>query len=1042
MTNILPFTHDFKNVRAHHAQPQTQCVQDLLKEAQNLGVEFKTTQERANQWVDVLRKSAKNAPFIEAFMQHYSLSTHEGLMLMSLAEALLRVPDTTTIDLLIQDKLDNHFASFLKSSSTLVNLSTFALNVVAKTFQTHDGTLTSKLKRALSTPRDPLVRRGVFWAMKLLSNKFVMGPSIDVALKRSKKDMDQGYTHSFDMLGEAALTEEDAEHYFKTYLKAIHEIAKHNQGLRGPGISIKLSALHPRYTVLHLHDIKERLGQRLVHLAKEAARANIALIIDAEESEHLELSLELMGDLAKNPQLKTWQGLGLAVQAYQKRATAVIDWLMNLAKENNRRIGVRLVKGAYWDTEIKLCQERGLDDYPVFTRKSFTDLSYVVCASKLLKNIDLFYPAFATHNAMTVSMIMTMAEAYNCNPETFEFQRLHGMGERLYGQFISNKLNSYTCRIYAPVGPYHDLLPYLVRRLLENGANSSFVNQVLDETHTSGHLNANPIEKVASMSSFSHKNIPNPRNLYEKTDQRFNAKGVDFSSVPSLESLFIKPDNTWAIEAIPLLGPLTKEKGTPISCKAPFDSQLFIGTYEEITANQLQDVMMCAAQHQDAWRFTPVTERVQPLQRAAEIIEERMAFFVRLLVMEAGKTYGDAVAEVREAIDFCRYYANRAVADFKDPRTLTGPTGEENKLYLRGRGVFACISPWNFPLAIFIGQVTAALAAGNVVIAKPASQTPLVAYEAVRVLLEAGIPEQVLYFTPMKGQDFSQIFAHKHLEGVVFTGSTQTAWSIQNSLTQRRRGIIPFIAETGGQNAMIVDASALLEQVVKDVMVSAFQSAGQRCSALRILFVQEDIAVKFKKMLVGAMDEWVMGDPRHLNTDMGPVIDEASQAHLSSYIQSLKSKGYWMHESQVNPTSLPGYFIKPVVCELPDISSLEDEKFGPILHMVTFKAQEFDSLYTTINDLGYGLTFGLHSRINQRIQAAAHKIRAGNIYINRNMIGAVVGVQPFGGQGLSGTGPKAGGPFYLHRFVTEQTVCINTAAAGGNTALMLLDEDI
>lgn len=1038
------FNNDFSMLQESYRSLEENAVAHLLSECTITPEHSAYSRSQADEWVLKIREESLKAPFIEAFMQHYNLSSKEGLLLMSLAEALLRIPDKETADLLIQDKLgQGDFSAYLKGSpSKLVMISTFALKVLTATYDSDEKKWAlSRFRQALSATRDPVLRRGTFWAMRILSGKFVMGNSIIAALKHVPKDMAQGYTHSFDMLGEAALTEEDALRYYHSYLQAIKALGAfqgESKDILGAGISIKLSALHPRYEVAHIEDVRHRLGGRLMSLAQAAAHAGINLTIDAEEADRLELSLELFADLSGDSRLKDWQGLGLAVQAYQKRAPAVIDWLQGLAQRHNRRICVRLVKGAYWDTEIKASQEQGLEEYPVFTRKHSTDLSYLVCAQKILENPQFFYGAFATHNAMTVALIKKMA--HDKGIHDYEFQRLYGMGEGLYNQLIGSHKENLRCRIYAPVGDYQDLLPYLVRRLLENGANSSFVNQVTDPLVSLDELNANPIDEIQNMTSIRHQAIPLPRHMY---GERLNSEGFDLSHIPHLKMLSHAVHLYGEIQATPLGGTVQEaiQETVSIKIKAPFNHDMIVGTCVLASPHQAASALKCAQAYKQTWVNTPVEIRSAFLLKAAELLEARLLHFVKILVLEGGKTYADAIAEIREAVDFCRYYAMQAQKECK-AICLPGPTGEENTLYLKGRGIFVCISPWNFPLAIFLGQIAAALVMGNVVIAKPATQTPLVAFEAIKLLYEAGIPFEALYFLPMKGQDFSQtIIQDPSIGGVVFTGSTETAWIIQQTLAAKRGPIVPFIAETGGQNAMIVDSSALIEQVVKDVVVSSFQSAGQRCSALRVLFVQEDIMPRFKEILKGAMNELHTGDPHLFSTDVGPVIDEISQKSLLDHAKKMIDLGFLLHQAHVKAEDVRrGTFVAPMVFELPDVSYLTQEHFGPLLHVLSFKNHEFDMICQTINDFGFGLTFGLHSRIDSRIQSIANSIQAGNIYINRNMIGAVVGVQPFGGMGLSGTGPKAGGPFYLHAFATEQTVCINTTAQGGNASLMASKE--
>ena len=838
----------------------------------------------------------------------------------------------------------------------------------------------------------------------------------------------RGFRHSFDMLGEGARTAADATRYRVAYETAIAALGTRAQGkslLAAPGISIKLSALHPRYEPAQHARVMRELLPVVQTLAEAACVQGIGFTIDAEEAERLELSLELFAALASAPSLAGWEGLGLAVQAYQKRALSVVQWLEQLGARCGRRIFVRLVKGAYWDSEIKRTQERGLVDYPVFTRKAATDVSYLACARELLRSPHLF-PAFATHNALTVATILEWAG----NARDFEFQRLHGMGGGLYEALLADD-PTLACRTYAPVGRHDDLLAYLVRRLLENGANSSFVQQVQAADAPIAPLLMDPVDATIAVEAAPHPHIPLPRDLYGAG--RINSAGIDLSDSTVVAPLMSALDAAWAKPwtASGLLDGVAVGEQV-VTVIDPARTDRIIGAARCVTPADTARMVVSATAAQTAWNATPVGERAACLRRAADLLEARRVEFMALAIREAGKTIPDAVGEVREAVDFLRYYAGRAEADFQ-PLALPGPTGEANRLTLAGRGVFASISPWNFPLAIFIGQVGAALVAGNAVVAKPAPQTPLIAYHATCLLHEAGIPPAVLQLA-LGGTDVGQaLVAHPAVRGAAFTGSTAAAKSIARALAASEGPIVPFIAETGGQNALIADSSALPEQVVADVLTSAFQSAGQRCSAARVLFVQEESADRMLGMLTGAMRELVVGDPASLSTDVGPVIDEAALRRLEAHVVAMGSR---VLDRGTVPTS--GWFFPPTLIALDRLDTLQGEVFGPVLHVVRWRAGQLDSVIDVINATGYGLTLGLHSRIGASVARVCERARVGNIYVNRSLIGAVVGVQPFGGEGLSGTGPKAGGPNYLKRFATERVVSIDTTAAGGNASLMTM----
>jgi RHH-type transcriptional regulator, proline utilization regulon repressor / proline dehydrogenase / delta 1-pyrroline-5-carboxylate dehydrogenase len=982
--------------------------------------------------IDAIRSHDDRLGGVEDMLREFALSTKEGLALMVLAEALLRVPDARTADQFIEDKLGQ--GDFLhhetKSSAFLVNASAWALGMSARVIvpgDTPQGTI-GRLTKRLGVPA---VRAATRQAMRLMGSHFVLGETIEAALARAHAHTALRY--SFDMLGEGARTANDAERYFNSYasaIKAIGRAAGSSPLPDRPGISVKLSALHPRFDALSRRRVMAELVPRLIDLARRAKAYDLNFTVDAEEADRLELSLDVIAAALSDASLAGWDGFGLAIQAYQKRAEAVIGYVDDLAKTLNRRMMVRLVKGAYWDTEIKRAQERGLGGYPVFTRKAMTDLNYIACAQKLLGLRPRLFPQFATHNALTVATVLEQADGAS----GFEFQRLHGMGEALYRQ-LSEDRPELACRTYAPVGSHRDLLAYLVRRLLENGANSSFVAIAADTTVPVATLLRRPAGIIGDPDHARHPNIPLPRDLYRP--QRANSHGVEFGERTALSELVSAIETeTTLVAAMPLIN------GKPTAAVArqlvsPIDQVTPLGTVIDATPESVNGAMIAAQEGFKRWSRTPAETRAKILKKAADVLEQRAAHFIALLQREGGKTLDDALSEVREAADFCRYYAAEGLKLFGEPQLMPGPTGESNGLVLRGRGVFVAISPWNFPLAIFTGQITAALMAGNAVVAKPAEQTPLIAAEAIRLLHAAGVPASALHLLPGDGAIGAALAAHPDVAGVVFTGSTEVARSINRALAAKDGPIVPLIAETGGINAMIVDATALPEQVADDVVTSSFRSAGQRCSALRLLFVQDDVADRMIEMIAGAARELVIGDPRDHATHIGPVIDAEAKQRLETHIARMKRE-VRVHFAGSAPD---GNYVAPHIFELLDAGQLTEEVFGPILHVVRYRAGEFDRVLQSIERSGYGLTLGIHSRIDDTVEAVIDRLPVGNVYVNRNMIGAVVGVQPFGGHGLSGTGPKAGGPHYLARFVTEQTVTVNTAAAGGNAALMSGGED-
>jgi len=1029
-------------ITAAWLRDETEAVLDLLDQASLPEEEREQVVDRAAALVTRVRARAKDQSVVESFMRQYDLSSEEGVLLMCVAEALLRIPDTRTADKLIRDKLgDANWRKHLgRSESLLVNASTWGLLLTGQLVNLADSTrndFTGALRRLVARIGEPTIRGAVRQAMRIMGHQFVMGRTIDEALDRSVKKENAAYRYSFDMLGEAALTAADAERYQQAYRDAIAALGKRGPFANhtdAPSISVKLSALFPRYEVAQRERARKALTEKLLELSQLAMKAGIALSVDAEEADRLELSLDIIGDVFAHPSLAGWSGLGIVVQAYAKRTPFVIDWLVEMALSHDRRWYVRLVKGAYWDAEIKKAQD--LSGYPVYTRKPNTDVSYLACARRLFAaGSHLIYPQFATHNAHTIAAVHHIAQG-----RPFEFQRLHGMGADLYAEVIGPKQFNVPCRVYAPVGSHEDLLPYLVRRLLENGANTSFVNRVVDEDMPARELVADPCETVRAFDSIPHPRIPLPANLYGEL--RKNSMGVNFANDNELTAL------AEAVNAHPgpwTAGPLVPgaaSQGAMMEVTNPADRRQRVGSY--LTADDATVARALANAHaaRDRWNNMPVANRAAMLEYAAEQLEARRAEFIALCVREAGKSLPDAIAEIREAADFLRYYATMARRLFAEPEVLPGPTGESNRLYLEGRGVFVGISPWNFPLAIFVGQVSAALAAGNPVIAKPAEQTSLIGYLATRLLHEAGVPEDVLQFVPGDGATVGAALTRDpRVAGVVFTGSTDTAWAINRALAARDAQIAVLIAETGGQNAMIADSSALPEQIVKDVIASAFQSAGQRCSAARVLYVQDDIADKVITMLRGAMAELKVGDPGLLSTDVGPVIDEDAKAILVEHAARMDREAKLIAEAPLDPeVDAHGTFFAPRAYEIPSLDTLKREVFGPVLHVLRWKASELDQVIAAINATGYGLTLGIHSRIDATIDYISRHARVGNCYVNRNQIGAVVGVQPFGGEGLSGTGPKAGGPHYLLRFAGERTLTINTTAAGGNASLLTIGE--
>ncbi|HEK1689828.1 TPA: trifunctional transcriptional regulator/proline dehydrogenase/L-glutamate gamma-semialdehyde dehydrogenase [Pseudomonas putida] len=1027
--SILPQSVLRSAITAAYRRPEQEVVPMLLEQARLSAPLAEATNKMAAGIAEKLRnqKSAGGrAGIVQGLLQEFSLSSQEGVALMCLAEALLRIPDKGTRDALIRDKISsgNWHPHLGNSPSLFVNAATWGLLLTGKLVSTHnEAGLTTSLTRIIGKSGEPMIRKGVDMAMRLMGEQFVTGETIAEALANASRFESKGFRYSYDMLGEAALTEHDAQKYLASYEQAIHSIGKasHGRGIyEGPGISIKLSALHPRYSRAQYERVMEELYPRLLSLTLLAKQYDIGLNIDAEEADRLELSLDLLERLCFEPSLAGWNGIGFVIQAYQKRCPYVIDYVIDLAKRSRHRLMIRLVKGAYWDSEIKRAQVEGLEGYPVYTRKVYTDVSYVACARKLLAVPEAIYPQFATHNAHTLSAIYHIA-GQNYYPGQYEFQCLHGMGEPLYEQVVGKvsegKLNR-PCRVYAPVGTHETLLAYLVRRLLENGANTSFVNRIADHSISIQELVADPVTSIERMATqegsigLPHPRIPLPRDLYG--NERANSAGIDMANEHRLASLscamLATAHNDW--KATPLLACAASE-GAATAVLNPADHRDVVGHVQEATVADVDNAIQCALNAAPIWQATPPAERAAILERTADLMEAEIQPLMGLLIREAGKTFANAIAEVREAVDFLRYYAVQARNDFSnDAHRPLGPV--------------VCISPWNFPLAIFTGQVAAALAAGNPVLAKPAEQTPLIAAQAVRLLLEAGIPEGVLQLLPGRGETVGAgLVGDERVKGVMFTGSTEVARLLQRNVAGRldnQGRPIPLIAETGGQNAMIVDSSALTEQVVIDVVSSAFDSAGQRCSALRVLCLQEDSADRVIEMLKGAMAESRLGNPDRLAVDIGPVIDAEAKAGIEKHIQGMREKGRPVYQVAIADAAETkrGTFVMPTLIELESFDELKREIFGPVLHVVRYNRRNLDQLIEQINNSGYGLTLGVHTRIDETIAKVVENANAGNMYVNRNIVGAVVGVQPFGGEGLSGTGPKAGGPLYLYRLLSTR----------------------
>ncbi len=1035
---MLPEMSTWDRIDALKYQDEAEAVRELLAAQPLSRDERRAVQAEAVALVEAARRPAQKQGVVESFLKEFSLGTREGLALMCLAEALLRTPDADTRDRLIAEKIGNaDWGSHLgQSDSLFVNASTWGLMLTGRLIDVDDEAkrdLGGFLRKMTARLGEPVIRQAVGAAVRMMGEQFVLGRSIEDALKRARKE---GYLCSFDMLGEGARTAADAEHYEKIYADAIEAVGSaRGEGLApedGHGVSVKLSALSPRYEAVQEARVWEELYPRIKRLALIAARHDLNFAIDAEEADRLVISLKLIDRLAREPELGSWTGLGVVVQAYQKRGRAVIAGLDALARSTGRRIMVRLVKGAYWDSEIKRAQVAGRPDYPVFTTKPATDLSYLVCAEALIAASPNLYPQFATHNAHTLAAVRLMARKRGVRIES---QRLHGMGEVLY-RAADQGDEKVTLRAYAPVGGHEELLPYLVRRLLENGANTSFVHALLDERVPAEDVVRDPIAAVEAQPG-RHPKIPVPADIYGAA--RKNPLGRDYSILDTRLAAEREAKVLDRLTAGPIVGGKLRAGKSAETLTSPVDRSWVLGTVSEATAADIDDAADRARKAQPAWDRRSGPGRALVLRAMGDALEADMDRLVTLLAHEAGKTLNDGVAEVREAVDFCRYYAHLAEKQFAGPLTLDGPVGETNQLELRGRGTFVCISPWNFPLAIFTGQIAAALAAGNAVLAKPAEQTPLVATEAVRLFHKARLPGDLLALLPGDGATVgAALVSHPHIHGVAFTGGTETAWAINRQLAARNGPILPFIAETGGLNGLFVDTTALKEQVVDDVIMSAIGSAGQRCSALRVLFVPKDSADETIATLAGALDALVVGDPADPATDVGPVIDDEARANLEAHVERLEREATIVRKLDVGEWATRGTYFGPVIAEVPRPDFLEREVFGPILHIYRYDPADLAKVAGTLAARGYGLTLGVHSRIEKFAEEVRELVPAGNVYVNRSIIGAVVGVQPFGGEGLSGTGPKAGGPHALLRFAVERALSVNITAQGGDPSLLNL----
>ena len=1034
---IFPF------ISPHYFIDESQYIEDILNELSVTIDDESRIADKATALIASVRSSDDGLHMIDLLLLQYSLDTHEGILLMCLAEALMRVPDAETADAFIRDRLSiaDWKRHLQQSDSLLVNASTWGLMLSGKVIRTDtlEATPDSMINRLVNKMGEPVIRMAIHQAMKIMAKHFVLGQTIEDAMNNSAEGMDQGFQYSFDMLGEGAITRKDANGFLASYSKALQALgSKPSAYAERVSLSIKLSALHPRYGIDQEQRVCKELYNDVLVLIKQARELDVAITIDAEEADRLEISLKLFKKWYSSEVVKGWGKFGFVVQAYSKRAMPVLTWINALAKEQGDVIPIRLVKGAYWDSEIKLCQQLGVKAYPVFTRKEATDVAYLCCAKYLLSD-DVqahIFPQFASHNAHTIACILDMVAD---KKKHFEFQRLHGMGDALYDTLIAN--HKADIRIYAPVGSHKNLLPYLVRRLLENGANSSFVHRLIDAKTPIADLVRHPAIVLKGFSTYHNAFIPLPGDIFG--EQRKNSAGlniyIEHEWLPLKQKLAAFNDKKWFASSI--INGLAKTSEQSLEVVSPFDNKAVVGRVSWASDADIEAAISSAHKAWPAWNKTDVNVRAQCLDILADLLENNQVELMALCQREAGKTLQDSIDEIREAVDFCRYYANEANSLFK-PLEMPGPTGESNLLHCCGKGVFLCISPWNFPIAIFLGQISAALVTGNTVIVKPAEATSLVAAKVIDLVIEAGVPVGCIQLLLGEGYVLGpKLTSDKRIVGTVFTGSTPTALSIHRSLGLRNTAIATMIAETGGQNTMIVDSTALPEQVVKDVVYSAFASAGQRCSALRVLYLQDVIADKIIALLQGAMAELSMGDPRLLSTDIGPVINQQAQQNLLEYIQSMKTKNQLIAEVDVPSMCSRGTFVAPTAIEIKSINELTRETFGPILHVIRYKASELDTVVDEINATGFGLTLGIHSRNETTAQYIAAQANVGNIYINRNQIGAIVGVQPFGGMGLSGTGPKAGGPHYLSRFMSEKTVTVNTTSMGGNASLLSMDAE-
>ncbi len=1035
----------FDKINSIHYLDEDIRVKELLNYLQPNYIQIKPRiYSRAEEIVNFARNESKIVSPIESLLQEFQLDTKEGTVLLCLAEALLRIPDSKTMDRLLEDKFTS--ADWKKHTGSnkgiFVNASSWSFFLTGKILDKKTENklhLDETYKSLIKKTTEPVFRIAVKRAVTILARQFVFKPTMEESIKYTKSKTYSNNLFSFDMLGEGARNMEDAEKYFEDYKNSIHYVGKsleNNSDIRfSNGVSIKISALHPRYERNKIEDLKKELVPKLISLCQLSKNYNIQLCIDAEENYRLVLSLILLDILISEPSLRGWNGLGLALQAYQKRSFDVIDWLDNLARENQKKINVRLVKGAYWDSEIKLAQELGVPNYPVYTRKSSTDISWMACALKLLEKQETIFPQFASHNAYSIAFIEEVAK-----DKSFEFQRIHGMGGKIHDYFNTYTKDNYPkCRVYAPVGNYDDLLPYLMRRLLENGANTSFINKISDPSLKIEEILEDPFEIVENYKKFSNPQIPLPPNLF--LPERKNSNGYDINdevTQKKINSLFSDNKNNYAFKAQSIVNG-KDYKTSFVETFCPFDHSINLGKVSFADEKCINDALNGAKNYFPEWNVLEINKRIEIVENFANLLEENQQKLLKICTLEAGKTVLDSINDIREAIDFCYYYSSEAKKLFSSSIKLNGPTGEINELHYEGKGVYFTISPWNFPIAIFIGQIVGPLLAGNTIIAKPAEQTSIIAYEITKLFFKAGLPNGALQLLLGNGPDIGNVvIKDKRIKGVIFTGSNETAKNIQKNISNRDGEIISFTAETGGLNVMIVDSSALTEQVVDDAIESGFGSSGQRCSALRIMAIQEEVFDKTVKMLNGALKKIEIGDPRFLKTDVGPVIDKNAMDIINNHINKNNKDILSQTKIQVN---LKGNFVCPTIVKINNINDVKKEIFGPVIHVLKYKSTELENLVKDINNLNYGLTLGIQSRIENTINYIFNNAKIGNIYINRNIVGAVVGVQPFGGRGLSGTGAKAGGPNYLMQFVDEKTFSYNTTAAGGNASLMMLEEN-